>query len=623
MSIRDFKMPKLKFKKVKLDEAEEELGKIQIDYEKLAKESSKKKRNEPYEEVTNFKTVKEAFLQASSTFADKECILEKPDHKEPYKVTTYKEFRNDVLALGTAMINKLGLKDKRVVIIGETQYGWYLSYMAMLCGVGVAVPADKELPENELENVIRRSRASAIIYSPKKEDDIKKVKENIPEIQYFIEIKSDKELEGKDVGIEYLIKEGRMQINEGDNRFEKIKIDPEEFKVLIFTSGTTSNSKGVMLNNRNLAENVNAVTSYVKLYPTDRFFSVLPLHHCYESTIGFLFPMCMGASVAVCEGLRYIVPNLQEAKPTAVLTVPLLVENIYKKINETIKKSGKEKLVSTMIQVTNTLKNVGIDIKRKVFKEIHENLGGNVRFIVSAAAPIDKKVGLWLKDIGITFLQGYGLTETAPIAALTPEYKPMIGSAGKAVVGTDIKVDNPNENGEGELLIKGPTVMMGYYEDEKETSKVMTEDGYFCSGDIGYVDQDGFIFITGRSKNVIVTQNGKNIYPEEIEMLLGKIDEIKECMVYGKEPDENDTKRDAKELIITARVIVNQDKVKELHGDISDKEIYDIIWDKIKEVNKQLTSYKAIKCLEIKEGEFEKTTTMKIKRFKELAKDKK
>ena len=377
-----------------------------------------------------------------------------------------------------------------------------------------------------------------------------------------------------------------------------------------------------MLNNRNLAENINAVTAYVKLYPTDRMFSVLPLHHCYESTIGFLFPMAMGASVAVCEGLRYIVPNLQEAKPTAVLTVPLLVENIYKKINETIKKSGKEKLVSTMIQVTNTLKNVGVDVKRKVFKDIYNNLGGNIRIIVSAAAPIDKKVGLWLKDIGITFLQGYGLTETAPIAALTPEYKPMIGSAGKAVVGTDIKVEDPNENGEGDLLIKGPTVMMGYYEDEEETAKVMTEDGYFRSGDIGYIDQDGYIFITGRSKNVIVTQNGKNIYPEEIEMLLGKIDEIKECMVYGKEPDENDTKRDAKELIITARVIVNKDKVKELHGDISDKEIYDIIWNKIKEVNKQLTSYKAIKSLEIKEGEFEKTTTMKIKRFKELAKDK-
>ena len=422
MNIRDFKMPKLKFNKIKMDKATEELEKIQIDYEKLAKENSKKKRNEPYEEVTNFKTIKEAFLQASSTFADRECILEKPDHKEAYKVTTYKEFRNDVLALGTAMVNKLGLRDKRVVIIGETQYGWYLSYMAMLCGVGIAVPADKELPENELENVIRRARASAIIYSPKKADDIKKLKENIPEVQYFIEMKSDKELEGKDVGIEYLVKQGRIDINEGDNRFEKIKIKPEEFIVLIFTSGTTSNSKGVMINNRNLAENINAVTAYVKLYPTDRMFSVLPLHHCYESTIGFLFPMAMGASVAVCEGLRYIVPNLQEAKPTAVLTVPLLVENIYKKINETIKKSGKEKLVSTMIQVTNTLKNVGIDIKRKVFKDIYDNLGGNIRIIVSAAAPIDKKVGLWLKDIGIMFLQGYGLTETAPIAALTPEY---------------------------------------------------------------------------------------------------------------------------------------------------------------------------------------------------------
>lgn len=622
MNLRDFKMPNLKFKKVKLNEAEEELGKIQIDYEKLAKENSKKRRNEPYEEVTNFKTVKEAFLQSSSIFAERECILEKPDHKEPYKVTTYKEFRNDVLALGTAMINKLGLKDKRIVIIGETQYGWYLSYMTILCGVGIAVPADKELPENELENVIKRSRASAVIYSPKKAEDIKKVKENIPEVQYFIEMKSDKELDGKDVGINYLVKEGRLQINEGDNRFEKLNVDAEEFKVLIFTSGTTSNSKGVMINNRNLAENINAITAYVKLYPTDRMFSVLPLHHCYESTIGFLYPLAVGASIAICEGLRYIVPNLQEAKPTAVLTVPLLVESIYKKINETIKKSGKEKLVDTMIQVTNALKNVGIDIKKKVFKDIYDNLGGNLRIIVSAAAPIDKKVGSWLKDIGILFLQGYGLTETAPIAALTPEYKPVIGSAGKAIVGTDIKVENPNENGEGELLIKGPTVMLGYYEDENETAKVMTEDGYFRSGDIGYIDQDGFIFITGRSKNVIVTQNGKNIYPEEIEMLLGKIDEIKESMVYGKEPDENDTKRDQKELIITARVIPNKEKIEELHGKISEKEIYDVIWNKIKEVNKQLTSYKAIKCLEIKEGEFEKTTTMKIKRFKELANNK-
>lgn len=327
--------------------------------------------------------------------------------------------------------------------------------------------------------------------------------------------------------------------------------------------------------------------------------------------------MATGASIAVCEGLRYIVPNLQEAHPTAILTVPLLVESLYKKINEKIVKSKKDKMVNTMISVTNALKGAGIDIKKKVFKEIYDNLGGRLRIIVSAAAPIDKKVGNWLEDIGITFLQGYGLTETAPIAALTPEYKPCVGSAGKAIVQADIKIKDPNENGEGEILIKSPTLMLGYYEDEEETKKVIDEDGYFNAGDIGYIDDDGYIFITGRSKNVIVTQNGKNIYPEEIEMLLDKVDEIKESMVYGKKPEAN-SRREEKELIITARVIPDYDKIKELHGDLSEKEIYDVIWKNIKEVNKKLTSYKAVKALEIKEGEFEKTSTMKIKRYKEL-----
>ena len=618
MGLRDFKMPEIKFKKMKMN-MEDEL--TNIDYEKMEKHNTKK-RNTPYEDRTHYKTVKEFFLRSVEKYPNESCILEKPNHKEPYKVITYKEFGEDVFALGTALINILNLKDKRVVIIGETQYGWYVSYMAMLCGVGIVSPIDRELPENEIENLVRRSRASAIIYSPKNGEAINKVKENVPEVEYFIEMRSDKKLEGKDVGLLNLIELGKALRNSGNKTFEEIEIDPEEFKVLFFTSGTTAKSKGVMLNNRNLAENINAVTAYVRLYPSDRLFSVLPLHHCYESTIGFLYPISQGASVAICEGLRYIVPNLQEAKPTAILTVPLLVESLYKKINEQIVKSKKDKIVNTMIHVTNVLKAAGFDIKKKVFKEIYDNLGGNLRIVVSAAAPIDKKVGVWLENIGITFLQGYGLTETAPISALTPEYKPCIGSAGKPIVQAQVKIKNPNENGEGEILIKTPTLMIGYYEDEEETKKVIDEDGYFNSGDIGYIDDDGFIFITGRSKNVIVTQNGKNIYPEEIEMMLDKVDEIKESMVYGKEPDKN-SKKEQKELIITARVIPDYEKIEELHGKISEKEIYDLIWNKIKEVNKKLTSYKAVKSLEIKEGEFEKTSTMKIKRYKELNKDKK
>lgn len=616
MGLIDIKVPKMKFKKMKMN-IMEELHKI--DYEKLEKKSLKKKRETPYEDMSHYQTVKEFFLKSVKEYKDNPCILEKPNHKEVYKTITYGQFGEDVLGLGTALVNVLNLKNKRVIIIGETQYGWYVSYMAMLCGVGIAVPTDRELPLNELENIIRRSKASAIIYSQKKEDDIMKIKASIPEVEYFIEMKSDKRKQDKEVGLEYLIDLGKDIVKSGDNSFEKIIINPEDFKVLFFTSGTTSNSKGVMLNNKNLAENINAVSAYVKIYPTDRLFSVLPLHHCYESTIGFLLPIACGASIAICEGLRYIVPNLQEAKPSAILTVPLLVESLYKKINEKIVKSKKDKVVNTMISVTNALKGTGIDIKKRVFKEIYENLGGNLRIIVSAAAPIDKKVGIWLENIGITFLQGYGLTETAPISALTPEYKTCVGSAGKAIVQADIKVKDPNEKGEGEILIKTPTLMMGYYEDEEETKKVIDEDGYFNSGDIGYIDEYGYIFITGRSKNVIVTQNGKNIYPEEIEMILDKVDEIKESMIYGKKPESN-SKKEEKELIITARVIPDYETIEELYGKIPEEEVYDIIWKRIKEVNKKLTSYKSIKSLEIKKGEFEKTSTMKIKRYKELNK---
>ena len=487
--------------------------------------------------------------------------------------------------------------------------------MAMLCGVGIAVPVDKELPENEIENVIRRAKASAVIYSTKKKDVIKKVQDKLPEVKYFIQMNSDDNLNGRDVGLNYIIKEGKKILESGNDNFMKIKIDPEEFKVLIFTSGTTSNSKGVMICNRNLAENINAVSAYVKLTTDDRLMSILPLHHTYESTIGFLLPFAVGASISVCQGLKYIVPNLQETKPTAILTVPLLVENLYKKINANIKKSKKDGIVNSMIHVSNALKTIGVDIKRKVFNEIYENLGGKIRIIVSAAAPIDAKIGKWVEDIGITFLQGYGLTETAPIAALTPEFKPKVGSAGKAVTCAEIKIDNPNEKGEGEVLIKSSTLMLGYYEDKNATDEVV-KNGWFHSGDVGYLDDEGYLYITGRSKNVIVTQNGKNIYPEEIELMLANISEIAECMVYGKEEPGN------KELLISVKVIPNYEEIQNKHGkDLSKEQIHDIIWQEIKNVNRKLTSYKAIKNLEIKEDEFEKTTTMKIKRYKEIKKD--
>ncbi len=618
--LKEFKIPDFKFPKLKMKDVEN-IDEVKVDYEAINKKQNEDKRKNRNYEQTNFKTIKEVFLKSQEKYADKTFILEKFNPKEEFKEITFKEFGDDVIALGTALTNKYNLKDERIVIIGETTYNWYLSYMAILCGAGIAVPVDKELPPNEIQNVIERSRATAVIYSAKKKEAIKKVEDNLPMVKYFIQMYSDEKLVGRTVGFNTILNEGKEMIKEGDTSFEKIKIDPEDFKVLLFTSGTTSNSKGVMLCNKNLAENINAVSAYVNLTENDRLFSVLPIHHTYESTIGFLVPLATGSSIAVCQGLKHIVPNLKETKPTALLAVPLLIESLYKKINATIEKSGKTGLVNSMIHVTNALKNVGVDIKKKVFAEIYENLGGNLKYIVSAAAPIDAKVGKWIQDIGICFLQGYGLTETAPITALTPEFDTKIGSAGKAVTCAELKIDNPNENGEGEILIKSETLMIGYYEDKGATEEVIKIDKegnrWFYSGDVGYLDNDGFLFITGRSKNVIVTQNGKNIYPEEIELLLGKVEEIKECMVYGKQLNEDD-----KELTITVKVIPDYEKIEEKHGkDLSEEKIYDIIWNEIKQVNRKLTSYKAIKRLEIKKDEFEKTTTMKIKRFAEIKKD--
>ena len=609
--LKDFKVPNFKFKKIKMEDSEN------IDDLKKAQTKEKKKNYEK----TNYKTIKEVFVRSREVYSNEVFMVQKFSPKESFREITYKEFTDDVIAFGTALTKRYNLKDERIVIIGENTYHWYVSYMAMLCGVGIAVPVDKELPANEIENVINRSRATAVIYSTKKKDIIKKVEEKLPNVKYFIQMNSDEEIQGKDIGMNTIINEGKKELKNGDDSFMKINVDPEEFKVLIFTSGTTSNSKGVMINNRNLAENINAVSTYVYLDKSDRLFSVLPLHHTYESSIGFLLPFANGCSIAICQGLKYIVPDLQETKPTAIIAVPLLIESIYKKINKTIEKSKKTGLVNSMIHVTNGLKSIGVDVKRKVFNDIYENLGGNIRIIVSAAAPIDAKVGKWLQNIGICFLQGYGLTETAPIAALTPEFDTRVGSAGKAVNCATLKIDNPNEKGEGEVLIKSETLMIGYYEDKEATDAVIEidehGDRWFHSGDVGYLDNDGFLYITGRTKNVIVTQNGKNIYPEEIELILGNVKEIKECMVYGKEVEGE------KELIITAKVIPNYDEIKaELNKtEVTDEEVYDIIWNKIKEVNHKLTSYKAIKKLEIKKDEFVKTTTMKIKRYVEINKN--
>ncbi len=608
--LNDIKMPKIKLDKYKFGKSLD-IENLDKEIEKAEKEKNNKSknRNKKYNAI-EYDTIRDMFHEVIFKYSDNVAILEKFNPKGKFEEISYKTFGEDVRNLGNGFLSYLGLKGKKVAIIGETTYNWYLTYMTLLCSGIIAVPIDKELPSNEIENLLNISKASAIVYSSKKTDSINKIRNNVSNVEYFIEMYSDKSLNDKDVGLNTIKNIGKQLVEKKNVEYDKVKIDKDEFKVLLFTSGTTSVAKGIMISNKNLTSNLSAIGSSVLITPNDRFFSVLPLHHTYESTVGFLVPIYSGGSVAVCQGLKSIVPNMQETSPTILIAVPVLLETLYRKINLNIKKSKKENLVNSMIHISNALKKVNIDIKRKVFSEIHKTFGGKLRLITSAAAPIDPLVGEWIEDMGMIFIQGYGLTETSPIAAVTPDFDTKVGSIGFPVKCAEIKINNPNENGEGEILIKSDTLMLGYYEAE-ELTKESVKDGWFNSGDVGYYDEKGYLYITGRIKNVIITNNGKNIYPEELEMLINQIEYVKESMVYGS--GEHD------DLKITARITLNEEYIEQTHAEkLSKEELHDIIWYKIKEINRTIPTYKAIKGLEIKDEDFVKTTTMKIRRKDEL-----
>lgn len=566
----------------------------------------------------DYSTIKEMFLGSIEKYSDKVGFLEKRPGNKEFREITYKEFGEDVIALGVSLVESLGLEGKRIAVIGENSYEWAVSYFSVVCGAGIVVPIDKELPANEIENLVRRSEAEAIFYSPRKKEAIEQVKKADTSLKYYIEMypEEDKDLDtvsAENRNINELIALGKTM---DSKRYLEIKIDPEEFKILLFTSGTTQEAKGVMLTNKNIMSNLHAAIKIVHIYDGDRFFSVLPLHHSYESSIGMLIPIYNGLSIAYAGGLKSIANDLKETHPTIMLVVPALIENLVKKINKQIEKSGKEKLVDYVIKATNMLGNFGWNMKRDVLKDIHDALGGKVRLVVSAAAPIDPAVGKRLEDFGIMFVQGYGLTETSPLSALVPFDNRNMASVGIAAECCEIKINEPNEEGIGEVFIKGENVTQGYYKNEEETKKSIT-DGWFHSGDLGYMDKDGFLYLTGRSKNLIITGNGKNVYPEEIENLINKIPYVNESLVYAAVDP-----KDKNEQIIAVKVTLDEAYLKEKFGASmpSDSELHDIIWQEIKEVNHTLVPYKWIKELEIKKEDFVKTTTMKIKRYEELKK---
>ena len=566
----------------------------------------KKPKLEPAEE---FATVKECLKAATEKYAKNVAFVVK--NKQGKEITytdiTYEQFGKDMRNFGTALL-ELGLENKRIAIIGKNCYEWAATYGAVLSGVGVTVPLDKGLQESEIIMSLQRSKADAIVFDQEFSELIKKIRnENNTNLKYFICMNSNEDKEN--LYFYDLIKKGEQ--NQNDTRYEEHKINPDKMSTLVFTSGTTSMSKAVMLSQRNIASNIYGIVLAEKIYDTDINMAFLPLHHMFGSTALLMF-LSRGAKNVFCDGLRHIQENMKEYKVSVFVCVPLLLEGIYKKIMAGVEKQGKTNLIKFARKLSRFLLKFGIDIRRKLFKQILDELGGNIRFVVSGAAALDKEVASALNDFGILAVQGYGLTETAPVAACENEYTLKNGSIGHSLPGVEIEIDNPNEDGIGELKIKGPNVMLGYYEMEEETKKVL-KDGWFYTGDLGYKDKSGSIFITGRQKNVIVLKNGKNIYPEEIEALIVKYPYVSEVMAFGKEKDDD--------LVLSVKVVYNEEYVKQNYPDMSEEDFRKVVWNDIKEINKTLPQYKYIKNLILTNEPMVKTTTAKIKRFEEIKKE--
>lgn len=558
----------------------------------------------PFYETRKIKDLKDMLNSSCELYGNNIAFLKKDVPGGEYIEVKYNEYKRDVEALGTALIS-LGLKDKNIAIIGENRYEWAVSYLGIVNGTGTVVPLDKELPEAELESLINRGELSAIIYSKKKDEQIENIKKKNETIKYYIPMDADENTENS---YKNLLKKGNELLNAGDRKFLDAKIDPNAPLIMLFTSGTTEQSKAVLLSHWNIAYDLICSCKSIMVNPEDRFFSVLPIHHTYECTAGFLVPIYRGASIAYCEGLRHISQNLKEAKPTMVLAVPALFENMYKKVWDAIEKQGKTKLIKVMIKVSDALYACGINIKAILFKKIHENFGGRLRIGIVGAAAMDKNIIAGFRSLGIHMIQGYGLTECAPLAALNRDCYYNDASAGREVPGIKLRIDEPNDEGIGEICVQGDNVMLGYYKNEEATKKAL-RDGWLHTGDLGYFDNDGFLFITGRMKNVLITKNGKNVYPEELEDLINKIDVVKESMVYQTENEQKD------DTILAAIIVPDFDKVKEKYGEISDEELKQKIWEEVKLVNKQLVSYKYVKQIKVRKEELEKTTTLKIKRY--------
>ncbi len=556
-----------------------------------------------YFKVHTITDLKDLVYQSAERYKNRNAFKLKDKNGKIYGVK-YTKFKDDVEAIGTSLID-LGLSNESIAIIGKNSYSWISSYFAASI-IGIVVPIDKELHVDDMINFINISNAKAVISDEKYIKNIIDNKEKLKNDIIFINMDNTK-IDNKVVDFNEIVNQGLIKVKNGNDSFKNIKINPDDMHILLFTSGTTGNAKGICLSHKNICSNVMSVAQIVKVDKSTIVLSILPVHHTYECTLGHVLPIYGGGTITYCDGLRYISKNINEYKPSFVICVPLLLENIHKKIVKTLQKSLPEKYFNTD---KHFMDNMPAPLRFIVKKKIKKSLGGNIKTFIVGAAAINPSIIESFYKFGFKALQGYGLTECSPLVAGNNDIFYKADSVGLPIPDVEYKINNPDSQGNGEIIVKGPNVMLGYFNDPEGTDNVFKK-GWFYTGDLGYIDNDGFLYITGRCKSVIVTQNGKNIYPEEIEYYLNENPLIQECIVIGVNY-END-----RETYVNAKILPNIEAFKEYLNkeDIKDSDINKEIKKIISDVNKKLPNYKHIKNFKIVKEPLEKTTTQKIKRF--------
>ncbi len=568
------------------------------------------KRTPKMYQVPHIDSIQDMLVKSAGKYGDKLALEDLKD--TPIPKVTYNSLLKYVLKFGIAL-RELGIPERsHIAVIGENRVQWCIAYLTAMCFNYVVVPIDSRLNSSEILNIIHESDATAIVFSETFDGMLKEEKHTLKHLKYYINMDLLTKKDGI-LSMSELINESR-----GCTIDSLPRIDPKAMSVIIFTSGTLGRAKGVMLSQRNLTSNLIAMTSMVKITPEDRFLSVLPIHHTYECTCGFLCPLYAGSSVHYARTLKTVVDDLQQVKATILLGVPLLFDKMFKRIHKGIQENKvKSIIVPPLMKLTDFAEKFGWkSAKKSVFSELHHKFGGHIRIFIAGGAAPDPMVAKGLRAFGFTFIQGYGLTETSPILTLNQLDNFKDEAAGLPLPGVEISIDSPNEDGVGEVWAKGTNVMLGFYKNEQATKDVF-ENGWFKTGDLGFIDNDGFLHICGRKKNVIISRSGKNVFPEEIEDILKRSPYIQECLVYG----EDDPKLDE---VIAAQIFVDAEafiELSEARGvQITPELINEVIGEEVKKANAELSGFKQVKKFTIREQEFEKTTTQKIKRYLALPK---